>query len=1607
MPLTDRDPNASGRTSRASNMSASSKGMQRGSGPHPRSDLGLLSTAGVMSMLRTSTELGSVGGLAYDPSSQMPNVPRGVPRRTGASSRMSTASSQSTASKRASSHQARLSTSSGARRSLTNSVPQYVPDTLSPTIMNLPGSSPLIPRSRSSRNIEGRSFSMTHTSTPSFALSSNRSFASLRTHEHSHRPRSPYHYPTRLRRPSYRPVSPALSDITGTHVRRPHGQPGHPRMRTPSEVSFSRDDRILLPSHPARERASSFLNSHSDIPPVPPLHQRIVVEQTRMLRRPDPGSISSGSINQRTDSDGPSSDAPSPPTPKGSGSLDVLVSPKGTHALMESMAEMVTGEPTTGPLYYDYSEQFDRDQLAEPEAGTVPTGFVHRIKTILEERATVEPTPNKLDITITQQVVGGSNPDTISIAELPATPVPRRLTRDLILAALDPSTTEGDDTSTPHLERTGADKMPPDKRQDEEGHSRGDEKMQPSKDALRNRFSILSQTGSSVMDSSTLDFAVRYSIPMAAEPTEDGMSDLLDGYQHTETKQDAEESGVANPDAEPWNGSKSTAESSSGVNDRANHQDCERAPEGSLPTASVEDEDNADDVVERRSNHAPKSSDEQSFKSCTDVMDPPGKEADAKSFTTCKDAVTPERSTSMPLSNRPSLDMLMSEYKVKRPVSEAPLTTPKTVVRKPLAVPPRKSSFSKHHVRVRANSKVSSKPSSKAPSMASLSSSIESGQFQTPPVPPPRESSSSKEAQQTRAVADFLLRLSRPRRFSKATSAFSKKGGKQEAQANTDVSTNTSRPDEDRESRDIAMKSVHLEENYPSSPPQIPKILEEVAVKPLHVTNRLVPSVAPTKPDPPSLGKPPQHHATAFVHQHSLSTPSPVVAEPSSVYSPEESPLPLRVKSSPVGPLKLSEDNRRDSQTTTHLVWHGRRSLTLTSPPTIESRLNTNGSNDETTTDLRLSAYRYPLHYLPDLKEESHEDSSLNTSASNLKNSSFKFPFGGHQPSVGQPSVRASADVDDSLMFGRRLSTRSVRRNSLAQSRGLPSMNFSRIDLISKLNEALDIGTSRSLDGLPDDFLEAAHSTPVRPVTAVEIREKYLSFFASLDELERSRAPTEQATTIMDLMPLKQPYTPEDLMAEIDKLTIPSVGGLTQRLSEFLPSLKEFYRLEKSGEFFDEEIIMEHALEELNEVAGPAPKRSSARLRPVPGSPNLVVVDDGLYDQLTGKEKENVTPTRRDDGQQKSLTTPSFATASDVNGYRTRGKTPLAELEAPSPAVLRTRSLSLGQTQGLRPSLESRLSSRRSVRSMVDTPTVTDTRPWNSDKNYPWATTIRSIDISLPAPTFIRGSPRPGPSPLRARISESSENSAPGPEELPASPTTVVTFPGPKPYSHSRHRSRALSFFTAGKRSTNAPAPGFDASGFPTGPIQVRGADQTHEAGERYPTSALTPPVNAHLVQSHSRSRWSDDSSEDEGRPATSRRLKFFKPRLTPSRRVQSHRVDTTMPGPNDRADSPHASLQDQEDEAHDFQTNRRDTFINAKGMSNSAFHGQRIMEKLRRWWHRGGDLIRTLSGRHRRSGEARSQFPQDAEGTAIVDANGRRIVPLRGDRGVQLWTGV
>jgi hypothetical protein len=164
------------------------------------------------SMLKTTTETGDIGMFSIKPS-RVP-APVNSPRRMGPYNENGHPRQQQ--QQQQSFQPYGLPTVDDRRR-----LPSYARDTTSELISMYES-----PSQKSSRvfddHTDYRSYSMTHTT--AYTLSNHRSCTSLRSQPDGgpllQRPRSPFAYPTRLRRPGFRPSSPALTDGGAVDYRR-------------------------------------------------------------------------------------------------------------------------------------------------------------------------------------------------------------------------------------------------------------------------------------------------------------------------------------------------------------------------------------------------------------------------------------------------------------------------------------------------------------------------------------------------------------------------------------------------------------------------------------------------------------------------------------------------------------------------------------------------------------------------------------------------------------------------------------------------------------------------------------------------------------------------------------------------------------------------------------------------------------------------------------------------------------------------------------------------------------------------------------------------------------------------------------------------------------------------------------------------------------------------------------------------------------------------------------------------------------------------------------------------------------------------------------------
>lgn len=693
---------------------------------------------------------------------------------------------------------------------------------------------------------------------------------------------------------------------------------------------------------------------------------------------------------------------------------------------------------------------------------------------------------------------------------------------------------------------------------------------------------------------------------------------------------------------------------------------------------------------------------------------------------------------------------------------------------------------------------------------------------------------------------------------------------------------------------------------------------------------------------------------------------------------------------SPVSPMVVADNDtsRRDSNTTTHLtgIWSNRKSFPLGSE--IPASSSTRASPKEfelardqspehnSVTDLRFSILRPLTRPLDDVKEEP----TLENSVIDLRAASFKFPLPQRKSSMAhfeefrlsrESRRHASETSSKDSAFRHRSRAMSEQRPttlsrppsgamSLADMRAIPSLNFSRVDLFAKLNEELGINPAERVS---DHIVQEDK----RPRSSGRMREKYRSFFQSLEEMtNQTMAQIEIKSKSRDLddddpsrvrscaSQLSRPFSPDDLIAELDRISIPSINGLTQRLSELLPSLKRYYG--EGGELLDDDETIKSAVDEIRRLGSQVPS--------------------SLFEDSSDGELASSDYTKGAAGL--SIVAEENATGTTVNtrGIRPRSASSpdsstvisIAELEAPSPAVLRSRSLSESQTiDTVLNNMEAAV--RLSARSLRSSPA--ESRPWNLDTSYPWALDAQNVDISLPAPVLRRDVIRPRPSRLRMRddicepVNVCADLGSVLTGGLHENPTenagpTIDTFSGGLCTTRRKTSKRSIMGSISRKIGLKTS---IDHSGFAMGPDILRGEERAVDPGDRYPTTGLSPPSALNIDEV--RSFFSDDSSHHD---ATARGVSFrkrftnFKTRLPPISRAQSameHR-STPIQGPNiHRSNSLFVS---HDSSSRSMGGSTAVAYGDGVGMPKTEFRAKKLVERMKTLWYKGGELLRSWS---------------------------------------------
>jgi hypothetical protein len=1620
MPFTDNVSSISGRNSRASNVSAAtgaSRSMR--SPPAPIGAHGdTLANAGVLSMLKTSTDTGDIGALSFN-SSHLPRMPGRAGQRRQHPSRMSGSShphqhhggpaSHSYApsvTSRVSSNNAREwdTASHGRRGSMTSmqTMPTFMSDTQA-TMMSGAGRplgpGPPLP---GPDKRDSRSYSLTN-AVHSSQLPRHRSANSLKSQGHEPRyytgppppmpeNRGPFVYPTRLKRPGYRSPSPALSDTYSQgHAQMPlqpplasrrhhvppvppmptvqpamrppmppyisdYGveyppDPGYlnvppPRGMTGSPVNYEQppppQSHFGYRSGPMRTAPAMPMQHHGQrpMPPQPhsiygparPMYATAPYPVPQHARRGPPPNPNVGpvahhifhnaarmvrQVPQRTDtpmtdSGPPSSDPPSsgtmptasgPPTPRDDSTIQVIVDPAFIDPALTDLPES-TSDPVIPAKYFEYADGLERaldDSEIEVHRPSVPpSGFVQRVRAMLESRAAAEAAV-KEETDREHERIAISQVDVYN-------PVRQDMSRFTVIEEFQ-SPVELPASPIKIAELPAS----------------------PIKSARRlTRDMIkaeLAPSTTEVLGDSQLETETpRKHTPSPMKPKHGTPGTEVTDWEPSHVDTSAEETDI--PSSPPEIGHKGSVTESI-------------ATHGSIIQSKASGMDFA---LQFRPHDPPQELTETTATDLgeteTESCDPFALDADTitAQHRDAKDSVLRSLQTDLP---KEPVSPLLAGEDVSRFSAVSPIQTETLGIDATLHMAPRdESQFAR----------ASLKP-------------IMPGSFvddaQPPPTPrTPRTYSKSvhlPQASVTLTEATNTNRLSLPADLSQI--------GDTTMNSTTDAMT------------DVAVRFSMPQTTITMGRPQIVSI-----------------SSSSTPPKEEMAPLKPAIHSTDQPRRRG------------SVVTFEDEVAPLKVN-------KKAEQHRQ-SQSLGAIAPRNRSSQVSRGPSPFEEQQDTERSSRDGTADFRFSGInfirnKYPSTHLPGLKEESSEDMSVtdHRRSCDIANG-LHFQLPARIAAVKAMQERRQQELEQK----KRLSdpTRQLHPDAgrpLGDTKDLPSLNFSRTDLIDKLNNALQIRPSKSMEVVRRRDLSAiCCPSPQRPQSTEPLWDRYASFFNKpedfpVDDDEVSELSDEVVEIISEGQQSRReskaiseadsdgrPLSPQEHMlqvaTQVNRLSIPSVNGLSERLSELLPSLRNLHL--DSVLANDREVA--HTIDDIHQlghIPGPRPDtvlstRTSAGFRTLAERAEDIVLN-GTHDSIVPYKalslNKELPPLPASMSVDKwSAVTPGDGKASYLSGSISAPSGISTDIQRPASAVVRTKSpITQAEVYQLLPP-ESNPIARGSRRSLLVS--SLSSRPWNLDENYPWSASSLAFDLTVPEQAHHketlasevarqRGTKSLDLTPSGDLLSATISGIDIGSITTELDPTATLTtgqLTGVSSTVHTRrHSKRSIIGSIKHKMGLSCLTAEDSTKTLTTSSPAVRNLDDlTHNPGDRYPTTALTPPVGFNLDEV--RSYFSDDSSDGNKdhrkTPKGGRRWTGLKSRNRqhndPSR-TQSIDDQTLQTQSYDAG-----SLNEQ----HLIAGDSLAYTLDGVGMGKAEFRIKRFGEKLRILFAKSGELIRSLSTR-------------------------------------------
>lgn len=678
--------------------------------------------------------------------------------------------------------------------------------------------------------------------------------------------------------------------------------------------------------------------------------------------------------------------------------------------------------------------------------------------------------------------------------------------------------------------------------------------------------------------------------------------------------------------------------------------------------------------------------------------------------------------------------------------------------------------------------------------------------------------------------------------------------------------------------------------------------------------------------------------------------------------------IPFRVCGDEIRPLNDSVNERtntpRHSANSSMAEFQFPPKMPFRESSAIEDSLATDTTitNIPASSEARPSASRAFQSPLPEVVEDSKEDASAtNLRMLGARKTRLRSRIPKHYRARSHlwPRV-APAQKPPKTYLGR----------TMSENRNLPALDFSRQDLTTKLNDALGLRGSKSLEdlGLPKST-DRIRSSSERQGTPDVLRSRYKSFFSlEMDRAEES-ARTESAMSTPEtdpIMPATQSAVNDELVREIGQLSIPSVRNLTLRLSRLLPSIKGDNSEVNIATIDD---AVEETVQEIRDLGSPERLASMDLDQDI--SDRASVRAEGLPRQTLSEE----TAFSHDKKQQKEKTylrlmkeLPPIPMNEKDNLLMTRSPSEPTTSRATPGEEERNAAMHQLDVRSIEDSenAEKHKTVIKSLHEMPSTRSASGTsRPWNHQECYPWSGATPAV--SLTKRRRKEGAEKPGEA-SRMKLSRTRSHgdfSMGGTERNLGSMSPGIKSDAqliPKQdMSWVRRQSEEGDegeMIQSLKRKTGVRRQ--DKTGVALDSNFLQGEDHTATTsrpvnpGDRYPTSSLTPPGALNIDES--RSYFSDDSSESE-------RVYGLRKRLT---RLRAKRSVPGNTSPADSGSEGHGTINKSASLLNDARVEIEYANIfqqdgGPTGMSKTEFRAKKLVEKLRTLLYKSGEIFRNL----------------------------------------------